>query len=115
VLAEPVALVFAVRGPGGDHELAGLPDLTVPGLGERDARALLALAVHGRLDRQVQDRIVAETRGNPLALRQLPRGLEPAGLAGGFWLSGNRPLSSRIEDSFYQQFQSLPSRPGGCC
>jgi DNA-binding CsgD family transcriptional regulator len=108
LLAEPVALIFAVREPGDEPELAGLPDLTVPGLGERDARALLALAVHGRLDRQVQDRIVAETRGNPLALRQLPRGLEPAGLAGGFWLSGNRPLSSRIEDSFYQQFQSLP-------
>ncbi|HEY3199033.1 MAG TPA: AAA family ATPase [Actinomycetes bacterium] len=108
LLAEPVALVFAVREPGGDHELAGLPDLTVRGLGERDARALLASSVGGRLDRQVQDRIVAETRGNPLALRQLPRGLGPAELAGGFWLPDPRPLASRIEDSFHRQFQSLP-------
>jgi hypothetical protein len=108
LLAEPVALVFAVRGPGDEPELAGLPDLTVRGLGERDARALLASAVGGRLDRQVQDRIVAEAGGNPLALLQLPRGLGPAGLAGGFLLSGSRPLSSRIEHSFYQEYQSLP-------
>jgi AAA ATPase domain len=108
LLAEPVALVFAVREPGGDHELAGLPDLTVRGLGERDARALLASAIGGRLDAEVQDRIVAETRGNPLALRQLPRGLGPAELAGGFWLPDPRPLASRIEDSFHRQFQSLP-------
>jgi DNA-binding CsgD family transcriptional regulator len=108
LLAEPVALVFAVRGPGGDHELAGLPDLTVPGLGERDARALLASAVGERLDAEVRDRIVAETGGNPLALRQLPRDLELAELAGGFWLPDPRPLASRIEDSFHRQFQSLP-------
>jgi DNA-binding CsgD family transcriptional regulator len=108
LLAEPVALVFAVREPGGDHELAGLPDLTVRGLGERDARALLASAIGGRLDAEVRDRIVAETRGNPLALRQLPRGLGPAELAGGFWLPDPRPLASRIEDSFHRQFQSLP-------
>jgi hypothetical protein len=108
LLAEAVALVFAVRGPGGDHELAGLPDLTVPGLGERDARALLASAVGGRLDAEVRDRIVAETGGNPLALRQLPRGLGPAELAGGFGLPDPRPLASRIEDSFHRQLQSLP-------
>ena len=104
LLAEPVALVFAVREPG-EPELVGLPELAVRGLGERDGRALLASAVHGRLDRQVQDRIIAEAGGNPLALLQLPRGAE---LAGGFWLSGTRQLSSRIEHSFYQQFQSLP-------
>jgi DNA-binding CsgD family transcriptional regulator len=108
LLAEPGALIFAARGPGGDHELAGLPGLTVTGLGHADARTLLASAVGGRLDAEVRDRIVAETRGNPLALRQLPRGLGPAELAGGFWLPDPRPLASRIEDSFYRQFQSLP-------
>ncbi|HEV8526086.1 MAG TPA: AAA family ATPase, partial [Actinomycetes bacterium] len=108
LLAEPVALVFAVREPGDEPELAGLNDLTVRGLGERDARALLASAVGGRLDPQVQDRIVAEAGGNPLALLQFPHGLGPAELAGGFWLSGALPLASRIEHSFYLQFQSLP-------
>jgi hypothetical protein len=108
LLAEPIALVFAVRGLGDDHELAGLPGLIVTGLGNADARTLLAAAVGGRLDAEVRDRIVAETRGNPLALRQLPRGLGPAELAGGFWLPDRRPLASRIEDSFHRQFQSLP-------
>ena len=106
--AEPVALIFAVRGPGDDHELAGLPGLTVTGLGDADARALLASAVGGRLDAQVRDRIVAETGGNPLALLQLPRGLGPAELAGGFWLPDPWPLPSRIENSFHRQFRSLP-------
>jgi len=108
LLAEPVALIFAVREPSGERELAGLPELTVAGLGDADARALLASAVHGRLDPQVLDRIVAETGGNPLGLLQLPRGLSPAELAGGFWLPSTRPLASRIEHSFYRQFQALP-------
>ncbi len=108
LLAEPVALIFAVREPSSERGLAGLPELTVAGLGDADARALLASAVHGRLDPQVLDRIVAETGGNPLGLLQLPRGLNPAELAGGFWLPSTRPLASRIEHSFYRQFQALP-------
>jgi hypothetical protein len=108
LLAEPVALIFAVREPSGERELAGLPELTVARLGDADARALLAWAVHGRLDPQVRDRIVAETGGNPLALLQLPRGLTPAELAGGFWLPSAQSLASRIEHSFYWQFQALP-------
>ena len=108
LLAEPIALIFAVRGPGDDQELAGMPGLTVTGLGLDDARTLLASAVGGRVDAQVRDRIVAETGGNPLALLQLPRGLGPGELAGGFWLPDPRPLASRIEDSFYRQFRSLP-------
>jgi len=108
LLAEPIALVLAVRGLGDDDELAGLPGLTVTGLGNADARTLMASAVGGRLDAEVRDRIVAETRGNPLALLQLPRGLGPAELAGGFWLPDPRPLASRIENSFHRQFESLP-------
>jgi DNA-binding CsgD family transcriptional regulator len=108
LLAEPIALVFAVRASGDDQELAALPGLTVTGLGNADARRLLATAIGGRVDAEVRDRIVAETRGNPLALLQLPRGLGPGELAGGFWLPGRRPLASRIEDSFHRQFQSLP-------
>ena len=108
LLAEPIALIFAVREPGDDQELAGLPGLTVTGLGSADARTLLATAISGRVDAAVRDRIVAETRGNPLALLQLPRGLGPAELAGGFWLPDARPLASRIESSFLRQFESLP-------
>jgi hypothetical protein len=57
---------------------------------------------------QVCDRIVAEARSNPLALLELPRGLRPAELAGGFGLAAASPLENRIEDSFHLQFKVLP-------
>jgi DNA-binding CsgD family transcriptional regulator len=104
--AEPVGLIFAARDPG--NELAGLPEMTVQGLQEGDARALLDSVLAGPLDGRVRDQIVAETHGNPLALLELPRGLTPAQLAGGFGLTGTRPLSGRIEESFLRQIQALP-------
>ena len=106
--ADPVGLVFAAREPGA--ELAGLPELDVEGLGEEDARALLDSALAGPLDAQVRDLIIAETRGNPLALLELPRGLTPAELAGGFGLPGAAPLTGRIEDSFRRQLDALPDQ-----
>ena len=84
LMAERVAVVFAVREPSDDLDLAGLRELVVRGLRDSDARALLASALPGRLDERVRDRIVAETRGNPLALLELPRGLTAAEVAGGF-------------------------------
>src|SRR5215510_11960785 len=106
--ADPVGLVFAVRVPG--KELAGLPELTVAGLAQADARVLLASAMAGPLDARVRDRIVAETQGNPLALLELPRGLTPAELAGGFGLPGAVPLSERIAESFRRQLEALPAQ-----
>jgi DNA-binding CsgD family transcriptional regulator/tetratricopeptide (TPR) repeat protein len=110
LLAERVALVFAVREPVPDPggPLAGLPELVVRGLRDGDARALLDSAIHGRLDDRVRDRIVAETRGNPLALLELPRGLTAAELAGGFGRPDARPLASQIEQSFLRRIGSLP-------
>ncbi|TCN41784.1 AAA ATPase-like protein [Kribbella orskensis] len=108
LVAERIAMLFGSRAPEEAHELAGLPDLTLRGLADRDARALLASAVHGPLDPQVRDRIIAETGGNPLALLQLPRDVGPAELAGGFWLPGAGQLTTRIENSFVQQFRRLP-------
>src|SRR6202522_4346750 len=99
--AEPVGLVFAARAPGA--ELAGLPELAVEGLGEEDARALLDSALTGPVDARVRDLIVAETRGNPLALLELPRGLKPAELAGGFGLPATGPLAGRSEERFRPQ------------
>jgi hypothetical protein len=106
LVAESVGLVFAARVPS--DELAGLPELVVEGLGEADARELLAAALTGPLDARVRDRIVAETRGNPLALLELPGGLTPAGLAGGFALPDAMPLSGRIESSFRRRLDALP-------
>ena len=106
--ADPVGLVFAAREPGA--ELAGLPELEVGGLGDDDARALLDSALAGPLDDRVRDLIVAETQGNPLALLELPRGLTPAELAGGFGLPGAAPLPGRIEESFRRQLEALPDQ-----
>ena len=81
LVGESVALVFAARAGGAERELEGLPELVVQGLCDGDARALLGSVIRGPLDDRVRDRIVAETRGNPLALLELPRGLAPAELA----------------------------------
>jgi DNA-binding CsgD family transcriptional regulator len=104
--AESVGLVLATRVAGGD--LAGLPELEVGGLGEADARALLDAALPGPIDARVRDQIVAETRGNPLALLELPRGLTVAELAGGFGLPCVVPLAGRIEASFGRRVGALP-------
>ena len=108
LLAESMALVFAVREPADELELGNIPVMVVGGLNDSDARALLDSVVPGRLDERVRDRIVAETRGNPLALLELPLGLTAAELAGGFGLPGARPLASVIEQSFLRRVQSLP-------
>jgi DNA-binding CsgD family transcriptional regulator len=107
LLAEPVALVFATREPG--EEFRGLPELLVGGLREGDARELLTSVIRGPLDERVRDRLVAETRGNPLALLELPRGVRPADLAGGFGLPGVAGLPGRIEDSFRRRLEALPA------
>ena len=104
--ANPVALVFSARDPGA--ELASQPGLVIEGLRADHARALLDSALAGPMDARVRDLIVAETRGNPLALLELPRGLTPAELAGGFGLPAVTPLTSRIEDSFARQVAALP-------
>jgi DNA-binding CsgD family transcriptional regulator len=108
LLAESVALVLAVREPADGQEFTGLPQVAVGGLGDEDARALLDSVIPGRLDERVRERIVAEARGNPLALLELPRGLTVAEVAGGFALPDPGPLASRIEQSFLRQLHALP-------
>ena len=106
LLAERIAMVFAAR--EAIDALRGVAELRVEPLNRRDARALLESVLPARLDERVLERIVAETRGNPLALLELPRGLTPAQLAGGFGLPGALPLSARIEESFTRRLTLLP-------
>jgi DNA-binding CsgD family transcriptional regulator len=107
LLAEPVGLVFAAREPG--EQFGGLADLEVRGLPDKEAHTLLRSVVQFRLDEQVRDRILAETNGNPLALLELPRGLSPAQLAGGFGLVGAQAVPARIEQGFRRRLEALPA------
>ena len=113
LLAEPVALVFAVRtpapgAPATDH-LAGLPELQLGGLDEQSARALLATVISGPLDESVRVRILEETHGHPLALLELYRGRSAADLAGGFALPDAGDLPRRIEDQYAARLGQLPA------
>jgi len=108
VLAEPVALVVATREP--IEEFTRLPELMVEGLRDDDARELLGSVVRFPLDERVRDRIVAETRGNPLALVELPRGLPVTELGSWFSFVVDVPgVPGRIEDSFRRRVEALPA------
>jgi DNA-binding CsgD family transcriptional regulator len=110
-LADRVVLLFAAREP--IRELSGLPELVVEGLPDDEARALLALALGGHLDERVLGQIVAEARGNPLALLELPRGLSAHELATGFSTPAAVPVATRIEDSFQRRLDLLDQGPQG--
>jgi DNA-binding CsgD family transcriptional regulator len=107
LLAEPVLLLVAVREAGDEQLFRGLPTLTIEGLTDADARALLTAVVSGQLDEQVRDRIVAETRGNPLALIELPRGMSQAELAGGFGVPHTGTLPGHIENYYLRRVKTL--------
>ena len=108
LLAESVGLVFAVRTPHQTGHFDGLPDLPLTGLDDETARALLGRAVQGRMDSRVRDRIIAETRGNPLALLELPMQTSAAELAGGFEQPIPADVPRRIQDQYARRVQSLP-------
>jgi DNA-binding CsgD family transcriptional regulator len=108
LLAEPVAMVFSLREPTSIRALDGLPQLSLEGLDEADARALLSRAVPGRLDDRVRDRIIAETGGNPLSLIELARSMSPSERAGGFAPPSAADLPSRLEDWYVRRIAGLP-------
>ena len=105
VSKDAVAFLFGARRL--TEEVRGVPALTIAGLGDRDARELLATVLPDRLDDRVVDRLVAETRGNPLALLEMPRGLTPSQLAGGFGLPVSVTLAGQIEESYRRRLAKL--------
>ncbi|HKV19559.1 MAG TPA: AAA family ATPase, partial [Mycobacterium sp.] len=106
LLAEPVALIFAVRDD--PDVLAGLPEMALTGISDAEARDLLESVMVGGIDPRVRDRIVAETRGIPLAILEVPRSVSATELSGGFWISGKRSSTAAIEDDFVRRIRSLP-------
>jgi DNA-binding CsgD family transcriptional regulator len=112
LLAEPVGLLAAVREAAGERLFPGLPTLTLEGLADQDASALLTAAVPGQLDQRVRDRIVAETGGNPLGLLELASAMSEAELAGGFadppQASPPGQLQDRLHDHYLRRVRVLP-------
>jgi DNA-binding CsgD family transcriptional regulator len=108
LLAESVAMIFSLRDPTTARALDGLPQLMLDGLDEPDARALLSRAVPGRLDDRVRDRIIAETRGNPLALVELSQSMSPAERAGGFAPPTAGDLPNQLQEQYLRRIAALP-------
>ena len=105
LLAERVMVLFASR--EATAELRGLPELAVPGLAVPDARELVDAAVLGRIDARVRDRIVAETRGNPLALLECVGDLASADLAGGYHRPDAHTVAATVESRYLQRMSTL--------
>ena len=106
LVAERIGVVAAIREPSDERDFEGLPELTIDGLSVADAGQLFDSVVKGPMDPRVRDRIIAETRGNPLALLELPRAWTTAELVDGFEQSD--PLISRIEEGFIRRLSTLP-------
>ncbi|MDJ0396511.1 LuxR family transcriptional regulator [Rhodococcus sp. G-MC3] len=101
ITVEPIAVLFAIRTPCPADELDRLPGLVLEGLSDADARTLLATHRHVTLDDQVRERILAEARGHPLALLELPS-------AGGFAPPDPSSVETRIERGFSDRLSTLP-------
>jgi DNA-binding CsgD family transcriptional regulator len=108
LVAEPVAMIFSLREPVSTQALNGLPQMSLEGLDEAAARALLSRVVPGRLDDRVRDRIIAETRGNPLALVELSQGMSRSERAGGFAPGAAIDLPSRLQERYLRRVSGLP-------
>jgi DNA-binding CsgD family transcriptional regulator/tetratricopeptide (TPR) repeat protein len=106
---EHLGIAISVRDAAHEDLLEGLPEIQVPGLERPEADALLTFAVPGKFDPRVREQLLAEARGNPLALLELPRGLAAGELTFGLWHSGTETLASRIERGFVRRMKSLPS------
>ena len=109
LVAEPMAMIFSLREPVTTRALDGLPQLSVQGLDEPDARALLSRAVPGPVDDRVRDRIISETEGNPLALIELSQRMSRPERAGGFAPPAGSDLPSQLEEQYLRRISALPT------
>ena len=109
LVAEPMAMIFSLREPTTTRALDGLPQLSVQGLDEPDARALLSRAAPGPLDDRVRERIIAETQGNPLALIELSQTMSRSERAAGFAPAAGGDLPSQVQDRYLRRISALPT------
>ncbi|MBV9943148.1 MAG: AAA family ATPase [Solirubrobacterales bacterium] len=109
LVAEPMAMIFSLREPITTQALDGLPQLSLQGLDQLDARALLSRAAPGPLDDRVRDRIIAETGGNPLALIELSQTMSRSERAGGFAPPAGGDLVSQLQERYMRRISALPT------
>jgi DNA-binding CsgD family transcriptional regulator len=103
LVADGIGMVFCVRDPVANPEVfAGLPELPLGGLPERDCLAVLKRQ-SAVIDREVARRIVAVSHGNPLALTEFARALTAAQLRGDDLVVEPLPLEGRIEAHYREQ------------
>ena len=111
--ADSTGLLFCAREASpGLAALDGLPTRHLSGLEPAAARALLAATVSGPLNARVAARIINETGGNPLALRELAAHLTPDQLAGRSPLPERLPVGRRLQGHFLGQAKMLPPATG---
>jgi DNA-binding CsgD family transcriptional regulator len=105
-----VALMFGQRsGYMTTNPLQDLPELEVNGLERQAARTLLISAAGFQPDRDVVDRLLDETEGNPLAIIELARNLTSNMLVGRAAAPQPLPLTRRLEERFAAQVRALPA------
>ena len=97
-------MVFAVRDHSELFSRTGLPDLPLTGLDDDSALGLLS-SVDADLPGALREELLAQTGGNPLALRELPALLRSARGR----LPGPLPLTSRVLDAFHHRIRALPA------
>ena len=107
--ADRVGIIIAVRDPPSDRAVYDqIAEIEVVGLREDDALALIADLATGPIHDRVARRLIAETRGNPLALRELGLLLSAAQLAGHDPIPEPLPVGRRLEASFVARVRDLP-------
>lgn len=106
--AEGVVVLLAVReGEPRANEFAGLDEAVVTGLDEDAARSLVATREERPVSAEVFARLYEATRGNPLALIEIPTVLTGAQLAGGEPLPEPLPAGVGIERTFARRLSAF--------
>jgi hypothetical protein len=105
--AEGIAILFAAReGDVRAFEAAGLASLSLQGLDDGAATMLFTKAA-GEVASSVRERLIAQARGNALALVELPAALSPAQLAGEEPIPEVLPLTGQVERIFLERVRRL--------
>jgi ATP/maltotriose-dependent transcriptional regulator MalT len=107
--AEGILIIFAAReGEAHAFEAADLPSLVLEGLDTEAAATLLARGAGVDAVPAVRSRLVEQTRGNALALLEVPSALTPAQLAGEEPLPEALPMTRQVESVFLERVRRLP-------